>query len=133
MEKIFYFLGLIPIMVELYYIFNTELLNSEKDYLKTSDLSNPEDNLKVVKQGCGAYGIGLSFYAVWNIIGLFTFQSGLFALLIIIGIVSSKVKQSNLLWHRVDSIICIGVMLLIIYNYSVLQISLRFSDIINML
>ncbi len=73
MEQIFYFLGLIPIMVELYYIFNTELLNSEKDFVKAADLKNPEDSLKVVKQGCGAHGVGLLFYAVWNIIGLFTF------------------------------------------------------------
>jgi hypothetical protein len=133
MEKIFYFLGMIPIMVELYYIFNTELVNSEKDFVKKADLKNPEDNLAVVKQGCGVHGVGLLFYAVWNIVGLFTFQSGLFAMLLIIGIVSSKVKESNLLWHRTDSVICICTILLIIYNYSVLQIGLRISDIINML
>ena len=60
--------------------------------------------------------LGILFYAIWNIIGLFTFQSGLFLVIILIGLIASKVDKNNIVYHTMDSVFCIGVILFIIYN-----------------
>lgn len=130
MMDLFYFLGLIPIMNELYFIFNAKALYDEQSYLNTLPVDKIENNIKVVKSNC-MYYFATIFYMVWTMIGLFTFQSGLFLIIVLLGIMASKIKDDNFLYHKLDSMFCIGVILFIIYNYSILQINFSIPKLLG--
>ena len=123
MEQIFYFLGLIPIINELYFISNMKAINTRDKELERLNTEDPTGAAKLVlKSGCW-YILATIFYMIWTIVGLFTFQSGLFLVIILIGLIASKVDKNNIVYHTMDSVFCIGVILFIIYNYTTLQIN----------
>ena len=102
---------------------NMKSINARDTELERLNTEDPTGAAKLVlKSGCW-YMLGILFYAIWNIIGLFTFQSGLFLVIILIGLIASKVDKNNIVYHTMDSVFCIGVILFIIYNYTTLQIN----------
>lgn len=112
MKHLFYFLSIIPLILE--YV----VLQDTKEYLRIRTLMKDKnlDRENVNKNDLSVFlyiSFSNLFYVAWALVGLFTFQWYVFIILLAMGLIK---KGNNEFWLRLDAIISFIILLFIIVN-----------------
>jgi hypothetical protein len=104
MKHLFYFLLIIPFLIELLTFVNLKKVHAFVLTFKGAG-KNLDPNQIV-------FGVLQWFYLIWIFIGLFSFQWPVFLIVLILGLI----KKSKMWWRAIDSFICTVLLMFVLLN-----------------